>query len=206
MEQNNILLTIAIIAVLLALANAVIVFQKVEDVSTIVGYATDTGTANLTVQESIAVNFTTDVINWGSGSHNSGVTSAKLNSEGVVENGTGWSTVTDGLILNNIGNVNVTLNLSASKNASEFIGGSNPDPEYKWRISDYQGHGDESGACVGINPTAYTAVNTTNRTVCDPLQWYNNRDEIEIDIEVIVPANCPKDEKGDVITAIASAA
>lgn len=196
MKKIDTLVLIAVIAILFAAFNLIIQFDRIKELT---GFATDTGTANLTIESLANVNFTTDNINWGSGYVNSTEDSATLNTEGVM-NGTDWTTISSGLILENIGNVNVTVNLSAASVAADFIGGDTVTPEFKWKVSD-----SEANSCnLGPNITTYTEVTTSEQVACSNMGYQASVDTIEIDLMVLVPRNAVG-TKGNVITAEATA-
>jgi len=200
MKQNNILMFVAVVAVTIALFNLIVTINKVDDIKTLTGFATDTGTANLTIEGAAAVNFTTDIVNWGSGQVNASEgTRAELNTyPGQVTAGT-WTPVTQGLILENIGNSNVTLNLTSSKDATDFIGGTNP--IFQWRVTN-----NKTGSCTTApSPAAYSNINTSTHLTCPIFQWVNTADALEIDLNVTIPADANSGAKGMVITATATA-
>lgn len=176
--------------------------------STISGYATSTGEANLTVESAVIINFTTSQINWGSGRVNSGQSSAGLNTFATnnVTNGNWTLQNGGGLRIENLGNVNVTLNLSGTKTAAAMIGGTGP--SYKWNVTSF-----ESGACT--NATGGTSalplisfydVNTTTALFCNRFQFLDDRDVIRIDFNLTIPSDSLTGALGDTITATAFAA
>ena len=200
MKQSNLILAIAVLAAVVALANTVIVLQKSEDVRSIVGHASKEGTAQLEVLSNVAINFTNDVIDWGSGMHSNGTETATLDSEGTVTGGN-WSTVATGLVLENNGNVNASIDLKAAKDPSQFIGGTTPG--YSWKLNQDA----EAGSCSGtLSDTTYTTVSNADKTVCSEMRFESGNDELEIDIQVVIPEDTPKEAKSDTITATATAA
>jgi len=200
-NSTNLLMLVAIVAVGFASVNLIITINKIGDIKTLTGYAFDTATANLTITENIQINFTTDNINWGSGYVTGTNTSATLNTLGIM-NGTGWTPVSAGLILENIGNVNVTLNLSSSANAATFIGGDTITPLFQWDVSEATGN---TGACSpGVNISVWTSVTTTPQIACTNFGATGTMDELEIDLQVVIPDNA-EGTKGATITATASA-
>lgn len=203
MKSIDLLMIIAIIAVVFAAVNLVIIINKIGGIETLTGFAIDTGTANLSITGVAQVNFTTYVINWGSGYVNASELSCELNTNGI-NNCTDFTTVSTGLILENIGNVNVTLNLSSDKNAASFIGGSDVTPIYEWNVSN-----NEAGSCVNgtgfvkTEITTYTTVTTTPQLACEQF-GYDTLDTLEIDLKVVIPSDAAG-TKGSVITATATA-
>lgn len=173
--------------------------------STISGYATSVGEANLTVESAVIINFTTSRINWGSGRVNDGFTSAGLNTYATnnVTNGNWTLQNAGGLRIENLGNVNVTLNLSGSKTAAQMIGGSNPG--YRWNITSF-----ESGACRNssggtgaLQTDFFYVVNTSSALFCNYFQYLDDRDVIRIDFNLTIPSDSFTGALGDTITAVA---
>lgn len=198
MKSTELLMFVAIIAVALASINLIITINKVGDFRTLVGFVTDIGTANLTISSNIQVNFTLDNLDWDEGTVAGTNDSCELSTYGVM-NGTGFNNLTDGLTLRNIGNADCTLNLTASKNAADFIGGDAVTPKFQWNIT-Y--NGTETGACPpGLNITTWTDATTTTTRACDNFTWRDTEDEIQIEVRIVIPSNAPEGAKGVTITA-----
>ncbi|MBM3231917.1 hypothetical protein FJZ21_00865 [Candidatus Pacearchaeota archaeon] len=176
--------------------------------STISGYATSVGEANLTVESVVTINFTTARINWGSGRVNDGFSSAGLNTFATnnVTNGN-WSLQNaGGLRIENLGNVNVTLNLSGTKTAASMIGGTSPG--YRWNVTSF-----ESGACRNssggtgaLQTDFFYVVNTSTTLFCNYFQFLDDRDVVRIDFNLTIPSDSFTGTLGDTITAVAFAA
>jgi hypothetical protein len=196
----NILLTLSCIAAIVTFLILIITLNKF---GIITGQATDTGEANLTIQEQASISFLVSQVNWGSGALIEGETDGLLNSEGGQENVTDFTNITEGLVIQNDGNVNVSLNISSSDNASTFIGGTNPD--FEWKASN-----NETGSCVGgiqSGLTAYTNVPATlnqHVLVCNDLLYNNLNDTIRLDLQVRFTADA-LGTKGVLITATGTA-
>ncbi len=209
MNGEKLLLSVAVIAVGLSIIAAGITYFSVSSlVYRISGLAT--GEANLTVETLASVNFSTRAINWSSGRVNIGSTAASLittSSNGDVTGGN-WTVNSDGLILENVGNVNVSLNLSVGKNASEFIGGTNP--AYEWNLT-----AEEAASCVQVGTTTdmdnldeYHQANTTNNEAipdgglgCSVFRFESGNDLLRLDFNITIPENSLTGKLGDVITA-----
>jgi len=175
------------------------------------GFVTDTAQVNLTVESTVAINFTTDYINWSSGRVNLGATNATLN---TANNGTpvlngNWTNNTVGLILENIGNVNVSLNFTFSKNASSLLGGTSP--SYAFNITSNETNSCNFTTSAVNNHTFTTAtfqeVNATSNNgiyVCSNFSFSDLADVVKIDIRLFVPSDSKTGTLSDTITAIAS--
>ena len=201
MDKNNSLLTIiAIIAVGLALTNLGITINKVGDIREITGFATAGGTANLSIITLASVSFNVSNIDWGAGSVDEGPSFATMDSEGAVIDGN-WTAVSQGLMLRNDGNCNVTFTLTGSNVAASFIGGTSP--AYDIKLTD-----NETGACAsGLNSlTSYTNVTGPGspQTACTNMSFEDSRDALDIDVNITIPEDALSGAKGSVLTATAN--
>jgi hypothetical protein len=194
MQKDNFILIIAIVVVALALFNLTFNLTK------FTGYVSDTGDVNLTVETATSINFSNSAINWGAGKVNVGETNATLDTEGSVDKGN-WTTVTTGLIIENIGNINVSIDLKTGKNASSFIGGTGPG--YSWKIQN-----NETDSCSHNETTLEDVYNTTSLTdirACGNFSHEADNNQIVIDINITVPSDSLKGARTDTITATATA-
>jgi hypothetical protein len=209
METDNVLLVVAVIAVIVSLVGAGLTYSYINAFkSKMTGFATTAGWINLTVEESASVNFTYYNVNWGSGRVASGKENATMDtSNQSAENVTNGNFTgnTNGLVIENIGNKNVTLNLTVTSDAVTMIGGSaSGGPVLKWRLSD-----NETGSCSFNDTTFYKDlwrdVNTTTQLICDKLNADNNKDTLKINLYAVVPSDSFTGARGNTITATFSA-
>lgn len=150
----------------------------------VTGYATsnnETGVVNVTITSSAALSFTTAFLDFGNGAVSGGQPGATINSESSVTGGT-WSPVSGQLVLENVGNVNVSLTLSTNKSVASFIGGTSP--TFKAKVSDK-----EAGACTGGNFTGYHDINQTLQVACSNFAYDDSLDTINIDFELYIPSD-----------------
>src|SRR3989338_3788927 len=197
MKRNDFIFIFAVVVIALALANIAFTINRIN----ITGHATGAGTANLTVGNWTAVNFTTDIVNWGSGVVQAGQLNATLNTLGEVANGN-WTNITNGLVLENIGSVNVTLDIKTGKTAATFLGGTSP--QYLLNFTN-----NKTGSCYNQTNVAlgfWYAVNTTDpgTRVCNNFTFYNSSDAMRIDIKIAVPYDSLTGALSDIITATAT--
>ena len=193
--------TIAVIAIVISIIELSLFFYSTR----FTGYATATGTTNVTVTATASINFTTNNIDWGSGTVDLGAARAVLDtSSGATTNGS-WSTQTSGFVIKNIGNVNVSIALNTGLNATTFIGGvGGSGPGYLYNVTN------PTGACV--NTTAnfpmniYVNANTTSTSICDKLYFTSANNSIRVDIRLIIPSDSKSGSLGDTITATYSQA
>ena len=211
MKNSKVITFLALIALTASIFSIGLVFNSTKTLFNVIsGYATSTGEANLTIETVVAVNFTNAHINWGSGRVNNGAPNATLETTegtGSVVNGN-WTRVDTGLILENIGNLNVTLNMSGTKTAAQMIGGTGP--QYNWLFNFNTGENaatclNASGASIGFSDN-YASVNTTSAEICRFFGFGNSNDALLIDFQVVVPSDSFTGALGDTITATAFAA
>ena len=204
MNGTKTLTLVAIIAVALAAFNLIITMDKVGELT---GYASDDeGNATLEIVESIDIRFDVNLIEWGSGYVNTTLgTNATLDTLG---NNARWVNqsgypVTQGLVLENVGNVNASIDLSSSDNAATFIGGFVTPPEFQWNITN-----NETGSCEGgvlIADNVWADVSTSPVTVCNkllagPLVGYD-QNSLLIDLRILIPSDAGLGTRTATITA-----
>ena len=208
MTSDTTLVTVASLAALLAF-----VFMLYGTGIGFTGNVVDTGSVNISVDTSTAVNFTTDRVNFASGVVNLGATNATLNTAaGTVVGGT-FSTAT-GFLLQNIGNTNVSLDVATTKTAATLLGGTLP--LYQYNVSNV-----ESGSCLnsthnplnatqvwgGLQIDSFLNVNTTSpgSRVCAVFPFKDTADQVRIDILLAVPSDSFTGQLNDTITVTATA-
>lgn len=203
MKSDDFLLVVAVVAVVVAFVGVGITYNSLLSLrgNAFTGFASQSGTVNLSVESGAVINFTTDNINFGSGIVNTGQSSATLDSVNGVTNGN-WTAPGHGFVVENIGNVNLTFNLATGKSAATFIGGTGS--TYKYNVTNV-----ESGSCavVGFVLGLYNTVNTTagGTIVCTSFGYNNGADTIRIDVQLVVPTDSFTGALGDTFTATIAA-
>ena len=211
MKTDNILLIVAVIAVVISIVGAGITYNYLTAFrNKLTGFATEGGMVNLSVESTIAINFTYNMINWSNGSVDTGKSYALLdttNQTGAEVTDGSWTGVHTGLVIENIGNKNVTLDLISSKDNETMIGGT--DPQFAWWIS----NNDTDVSCKfgdgGEANNTWYPVNTSGpdgSRICDYFYFESDRDQIEIDFFVRIPDDSITGDTGSTITATFSAA
>jgi hypothetical protein len=164
------------------------------------------GYVNITVFSRLSINVTTDAVQWGNGSVDAGETNATLytsQTSSSVSRGN-WTADPNAIVIENIGNVNTTISLQASINASGLFGAVG-EQEYKWNVSDK-----EPGACNGGDATLDVWADANNSGAvkyCDDFDYQDGTDEIYLDVLLTVPYNTTNftTEVYDTITITAAA-
>jgi len=195
MEWDNYLVFGSVVIFLFSIASLFFAFESIEEYQILVtGNAVDNGFVNLTISSLASLNFTNDTINFGPGTVTFGALSATIDTLGNVTNGN-WTAINTRFLIINLGNENLTVNVSAGKSASSFIGGNSP--EYKYNVSD--GGKDICSPPNGFSLDTFYEINISgdSRRVCDTLQSLEN---ITIDLRLVIPNNSKVGMLTDTIT------
>lgn len=189
MERDNLLLVVAAIAVALAIVGVGVVYNSFSVFNSFfTGFAIEDGTVVLTIDtraeiKIISANGTegSKILNWGSGVFDAGVPSALLVSNGTVVGGN-WPNVTKGFVVENVGNLNVSLNISSTEDASAFLGGTSP--LFQYNITNI-----ETDSCTFAPDVEneWKDFTTIPVRVCNNFGYIDTNDAINIDILVQVP-------------------
>ncbi len=174
---------------LLVVSLLVHVFSPEMNIS-ITGFATQEGIINISVNETFMVNFTQEDIDWGAGSVAG--SPAVLDSHAGTVVGGNWGAVSQGFVIKNVRNGNVSLKLKAGKDANSFIGGTGP--SYEYYVSNI-----DSGACIpptGFNLNTFYDVNISGdgTLICEK---FLPGLEIEIDLKLNIPSDSDKGSLSD---------
>lgn len=154
------------------------------------------GNLNVTIYSLASINFTMDFINFGSGSVYLNSSSASIDTRGNVTGGN-WTPISQGFIVENIGNTNLSVFLKSGKNAVDFLGGTSPGYYYMFNNS-------EANSCTqpSIIIGNWFAVNTTGYgdKICNNMQYSDSNDSIRIDLKLVIPSDAMRGSREDVFT------
>jgi hypothetical protein len=190
--KKNIVLMLFIL-IILSIFNLSFIYTKLLLKPKIVGYASD-ARINLTILSYVSINLTNSVIDFGNGQLNEGVSNATLftngnNSASILRGNWTDSPNTRAFVLKNIGNVNCSVYIKTSKNASDFFNSlSNTNQEYKMNFSNK-----EAGSCTALSNNGHQNQWTNvvkdpgQLLVCNNFGFYENQNSIYIDILLTVP-------------------
>jgi hypothetical protein len=212
MKNEGFLKFVVVVVFVVSLFSSILTYFSVSNLVTkITGY--QTGEANLTVETIAQVNFSTRAISWGSGRVNSDANAASLTTFGTLPNVTGgnWTlTTAGGLRIENIGNTNVSLNFSVNKNASDFIGGTNP--IFEWNLTNVEAASCRSAAGNGdaLRMNIFFQANTTSSLAkggigCSVFRFENANDLVRLDFNLTVPQDSKSGALGVIITSTVTA-
>ncbi len=184
--SNRSLALILLVALAVSLFGTFTALNKIQKLG-ITGAATsDTGTATLNISTTQSITFTTNSVDWGTGGINTtaGYTTCDLYTDGTSNSAGcyGFNTVTQGLVIENNGNQVITnLALRSNVSATQFIG---TGAVFEWKLSN-----NEANSCPGgnLSDTTWTAVSTTDKTICTYFDYVDSQDTLKVDLHVQIP-------------------
>lgn len=215
-KSDRTLLVLAVLAVVVSAVVLVGTYFNLFSVNQVLLQPNE-GTVELTISQNSEITFTPNLIDWGSGFIPSGDGSETLSTESAADPdestpnghfgrdpnfpspGSGGDGGDGGFILENTGNANLQVSVSASKTAATFIGGTGPG--FGYHLTQ-----EEAGACettVGTswNPSTYVEFTTSPVNVCSRMFADNlGSDAIRMDIRMVVPENAAIDGATDTAT------
>lgn len=175
--------------------------------------ATDAGNATITISQSTAITNNFDFIQFGSGFVNASCSICYMDTNGVITAGccgTFNQSNNLGFLLENTGNINLSVNYtcSGSCTAATFVGGTSPAFQIRATNNSAAGQAGEIGAADtagscneeffrGLNITNYSvSVAAAGHWLCGngsifPLNFVNSADAFVVDLNVSVPVDAP---------------
>lgn len=167
---------------------------------TMTGYAT-LGIVNITVNRFVAINFTTDYVSFGVGTVTLGEDNAIIDTRGEVVGGN-WTPLTEGFVLENIGNEAASIYIRSSKDAREFLGGTNP--QYEFSIENLEANSCKNESVVFGDWYSVSSV-SNGILVCEEFSPLSNSNSINLDVRLTIPSDATVGTLQDVFTALAVA-
>ncbi len=202
MESDNLLLLVAVVAVVIAMVGVGVTYNSLNVFSNLIsGNAVESGLVQLNISsnmqiEIISANGSTGskTLDWGTGTVDASET-ALLVSNGTVTN-SNFPVIDSGFIIENTGNVNVTLSLHASKDASGFFSVPEGESLFQYNLTNY-----EPGSCVFSAETegVWKNFTTTSTPVCTTFT-YDTGDKIRLDILMSIPSSASPGSLTNTIT------
>ncbi|MGV8142815.1 MAG: hypothetical protein ACP5NS_04250 [Candidatus Pacearchaeota archaeon] len=209
---HKFLFVLAILILIISIFSLGLIYLSANTLFSQISGRVTTGETNLTVETLNEVNFTTRAISWGSGRVNQDVTAASLttsNHSGIANvTGGNWTlTTTGGMRIENLGNSNVTINFTVSKNVSEFIGGTNA--VFQWNLTALEANSclnvsRTNGGVGGLQVNNYYDANSTpvGRIGCTVFPSEGAKDTLRLDFNLTIPENSLTGSLGNIITAV----
>ncbi|MCX6706860.1 MAG: hypothetical protein NT001_01825 [Candidatus Woesearchaeota archaeon] len=224
LSSNNTLAILLLLVVAISLGGTLVSLNRLkglEAASPVTGMALYTATAgvNITITSTTAINFTTNYVNFGTGTVNGtcGYCNMYTNNHSVANfssccNGfANTASASSGFILENIGNMNVSIGMNSTNNAVTFIGGTtSPGPQFRMKVTENETYSCANvtyGPASGLNATwnnTFGDVPTTETEICARLRPDASMDELRIDINMTIPDNSMTGLRTDTLSATAT--
>jgi hypothetical protein len=210
-DLSNKTLTILVAVTLLVFIGGAFVFYSSFQGEKISGALVEQARARINISSRASINWTINLVDWGSGYVNETASYCQLNTEGLNNplNCTNFTTVYEGLRLENDGNRNVEVNVSTNNSAAQFLGGTGPLYEWKWANNESDSCGSQG---IGVNcvtnasalnyQTNYSTVSTTSALICPCFRAANPSDLLNMEIQIRVPSDSYTGLRESTITAV----
>ncbi len=211
--SNNALATLAVAALIVSVAGTMLAVSRGPAFT---GFQTGSSNATVqfTLQQVASIRFAIATVNFGTGFVNTsaGNTICILDTNGTNDPAKcrNFTTVTQGLVLENDGTINVTVSLVSNKNDTAFIGGNDTLNAFRWRVAQ-----NESNSCGNLTgPTTFVDVNTTapGTLICNIFSTGNGgfnfldaQDTLLIDVNITIPYDALAGPKNATLTATGTA-
>jgi hypothetical protein len=188
-------------------------FDRISSNSLLTGAATDTasGTSTVTISSTTSLTSQVATLAFGSGYVNSSATECMMHTSGkhnLSASGSciGFVNLSDGFLLENTGNVNMSINYTCAGSCTgdDFIGGTSPAFELQTFGVNFDGQTGETGAADSSNSCAGQGFNGPNGTLSPisaggdwlcgnntnyPLDFTDTQDAIVVHLNVSIPTD-----------------
>jgi len=199
---DNLLIVVAFLVFIVSVIGAIYSYSTIDKFrnSWMTGFVTQAGQMNISIESSADMNLTYRSINFSSGKVTQNQQNATLCTNGTVARGN-WTVQRNGFVLQNTGNVNISIDMMNNFTSTTLLAGTNP--YYAFNVTN-----NKTSSC--INGTSYpmaswyafnaTTLVGTGVELCDKLFFEDSRDEIRIDLWLQVPYDSKTGTLGDVFT------
>jgi len=198
MDNDNLMLTVAIVAVALSIVGFATTYNSLSSFQNhLTGFATqENGTINVSVQLSASINIThaegvegSKNINFSSGAITDPSFGYLYTNGTQVGTDNGFAIPSEGFRIRNIGNQNVSLNVSLDQTADEFYDTSGGDIYYN--LSSLASSGNSCANWEAGVENTYTSFTTTPTSVCTNFLSDDagaEQDLLQMDIGLKIPS------------------
>ena len=192
--SNKTLALVLVVALVVSMTGTLLSLNRLQSIGIrgITGRAgSDQGNVTLTVSSAASLIFRINAINFGSGTINTsaGVNNCTMDSMGNRNAGcASFTTVTQGLVLENDGNENLSVTMNSTVNSTDFIGGTiEGGPLFQWNITNNESTSCKTGLYAG-NGT-FVDVNKSQMDICSDFVWQDTVDSILVHVLVRIPSD-----------------
>ena len=225
--SNKTLAVLLIVAIALSLGGTLVSLNRISSIArgpAITGYVSsmfNTGTTNVTIQTTASLRFAVNLLDFGKGAVNTTAGNTLCSIASSTAGGTkaantqciNFTAVGSiySLQLENDGDMNLTVNMSADKNATNFIGGGASGAEqFLWTVGN-----NETNSCNNITGPGtgnWSNMNTTSMLVCSTgygaamggLGFITTQNSLAININLTIPSDSTKTTSNNLATITAT--
>mgnify|MGYP006305416683 CR=1 FL=1 len=214
--SNRALAILLVATIVVSLGGTMLSLSRLESagIGGLTGHATDTneGSVEATVTSTTAINFTTTTVSFGTGTVDPSCNNCTMSTPSVSDATccNSLAAPASGLVIENVGNENVTLDLNFSEDAAGYIGGTSP--LFQMNVTEGEAgscNNATGGAGSGLVSTwnhTWGNVPTTESEVCNIFQPGYSNDQLKIDVKVRIPDNSKTGLRNATVTAKATTA
>jgi hypothetical protein len=206
---NKILYFLVLVVIIISIINITVTFMKFSEFKeSMTGYAANLGYVNISIFSSVIINVSQDKTFWGNGVVNASFSNnatlmTNKNESGIVIGGN-WSNNVQALVLQNLGSVNVSLNITSDYDNTDYlIGCSQQRKQFMYSFSNK-----DSYACnysLQTQEFVWYNVSKEQRIICDKLRFGSDYREIFIDSLIMIADDCPPQDRVITFTFVGTA-
>jgi len=176
--SNKTLAFVLVAALTVSLIGTLLSLNKLNQIT---GGVTGTGNASLYLNSTASIRFAVATVDWGTGSVNSSGSTCLLDTAGTTTGCTGFSAVSQPLVIENNGDTNLSVQLTSNASGTQFIGSG---ATFQWKVTN-----NETSSCPSPLPAAYTDVNTSSpgTLICAALLPSTATNTLKVDLNVSIP-------------------
>ncbi len=206
-EANKGLVALLVAAIIVSIAGTLVSLNKLNQLGALTGFATtQQGKVNFTVSSQVSITLTDNLVDFGTCDINNTATLYYESNEtySASPSCSGLTTAADYMVLENNGNVNVSVTLQSNKDEETFINApSSTEDQFA-----FMAWNDEANSCGSGLPTKWVNITAaaTPYTVCSNLDFEDPSDSIKIAFRIGLPPDTVPETKEATITFTASQA
>ncbi len=193
-KLNQGLVVMLVAAIVVSIGSTLISLNKLSVIGGITGFATsDVGTVTFQVNESTSITLTDNSVDFGTCILNN---SGFITYDSDITNGTsvqgfycdGLSAGEDYMVLENDGNVNVSVTLQSDVDGPGFTGSPTSRGEFWFKAAE-----EEVGSCTGTLADSWVNISQSafDYNVCDDFKNVDGNDALKIWYRIVLPDDVP---------------
>lgn len=212
--SNKSLAIMVVAAILITIGSTALILRSGGPVA-ITGLfgSTQTGTAQFNVTGVVSITIRNSLVDFGAGAVMSSETACTISTDEATHTCGTWANYSDSdaaFSIENDGNVNANITVTAAANAATWIGGSSPSFKGKTETQCAEAGCDDSiedqvGCTGGVGSFSSMAeITTSAQVICDLLKFEDATDGLELEVQATVPEDSPVGQKSTTLTFTAS--